>query len=445
MEEIKQEQTLIELRPLSELRPGPDNDKMRLITEEKFNRLLKLIAKFGQLGALLVDGRDKSTLLGGNHAFEAMKKLGFSHAKVEYRTPKDNAEALELSILHNQRFAEWIEDGLAEMLYKYKQNIDLSQYTIDLGRTTDLKKILARYGNTDEDGFDVAGALPAVPVSQLGHIYKLGRHRIMCGDSTNEADVTKLMAGKTASVIVTDPPYGVSYEGNFNGNGTEMIANDDLRGDALVKFLVAAFKNISKFIIPSCPVYCFYASITHVQFETALVAAGYKVRQQLIWAKHMVLGNADYHWSHEPILYLAFGEERPPFYGDRTNTTLIKEIKWDDIKKMSKDELVTIIEGLKDRSTYLTVGQDRGKKYDHPTQKPIAILTPLIKNSTMPEDIVVDLFSGSGSTMIATQQLDRTFYGMEYDPKFVDVIRKRYAKFVGQELKWEEITQEVEP
>ena len=443
--QMNDQDTMIELRPLSELRTGPDNDKMRLITKEKFNRLLKLITRFGQLGALLVDGRDRSTLLGGNHAFEAMKQLGMSHAKVEYRTPKDDAEALELSILHNQRFAEWIEDGLAEIVYKYKQNIDLSQYTIDLGHATDLKKVLARYGNTDEDEFDVGAAIPEVAESQMGKVYQLGRHRIMCGDSTKKEDVDTLMGESKASAIVTDPPYGVSYEGNPNGETYDKIANDDLRGDDLFQFLLAAFGNINKHIIEKCPMYCFYASSTHIQFQTAIETAGFKVRQQLIWAKHMVLGNSDYHWSHEPIMYCGYGEDKPIFYGDRTNTTLIKEIKWEDMKKMSKEELLAILSALKERSTYLNASQDsqHGIKYDHPTQKPISVMTPLIKNSTMPEDIVVDLFTGSGTTLIATHQLDRVFYGMEFDPKFVDVIRKRYAKFVGQESKWQELTPEI--
>jgi len=438
--------TEVELRPIEELKQLPYNDKMRMITKEKYERLLKFLARYGQLGALLVDGRDKITLLGGNHVLQGMKDLGMSHAKVEYRTPKDDSEALELAILHNQRFAEWLDDGLAEMVYKFKNSIDLSQYSIDLGHDTDLKKILARYGNTEEDGFDVAGAIPEVAVSKSGSVYQLGRHRIMCGDSTKEADVDKLMGDKNASAIVTDPPYGVSYEGNPNGETYDKIANDDLRGEDLFKFLLDAFGNISKHVIKNCPLYCFYASSTHIQFESAIITAGFKVRQQLIWAKHMVLGNSDYHWAHEPIMYCGYGEDKPQFYGDRTNTTLVREIKWQDLKNMTKEELLTIVMALKERSTYLNATQDsqKGIKYDHPTQKPISIMTPLIKNSTLPEEIVVDLFTGSGTTLIATHQLDRVFYGMEYDAKFVDVIRKRYAKFIGSETKWEEITPEVE-
>lgn len=224
---------IIETRRLSELKPHPLNP--RSITEDKFNELKRKIARWGQLGALLVDGRDKVTILGGNHAYEAMKALNQETAKVEYRTPKDDAEALELLIVHNERYAQWVEQDLAELLNKYKDQIDLSGYSIDLGKLTDLKKVLARFGQTEEDE---APGLEKEAVSKLGEVYQLGRHRLMCGDSTKIEDVAKLMNGKKADVMVTDPPYGVSYEGNVTGTQWDMIKNDDLRGGGATRILV---------------------------------------------------------------------------------------------------------------------------------------------------------------------------------------------------------------
>jgi DNA modification methylase len=154
----------------------------------------------------------------------------------------------------------------------------------------------------------------------------------------------------------------------------------------------------------------------------------------------MVIGNSDYHWTPEPILYCGLGKERPEFYGDRANRTVMETIG--DVAKLPKEKLIEIVESLKDTLTTLRVRKDT-QHYQHPTQKPVGILTPLIKNSTAVEDIVVDLFAGSGSTLISAEQLGRYAYCMEFSPAFVDVIRKRYAKFIGKEDNWEEFTKEL--
>jgi len=428
-------ETTIETRKLSELKQYPVNP--RNITKEKFDDLKQKIKRFGQLGALLIDGRDRTTILGGNHAYLAMMDLGIEEAKVEYRTPKDDAEALELVVVHNERFANWVEQDLAELLQKYKDKIDLSGYSIDLGKMTALKNVLARYGETEEDDAPALG--DGEPVSKLGEVYGLGRHRLMCGDATSIEDVKKLMGGGVASVLVTDPPYGVSYEGNPNGLDWNMIANDDLRGDKLMMFLIKAFENAAEAGIKNLPVYSFYASSTHIEFQKALEAAGFHIRQQLIWVKHMVIGNSDYHWTHEPILYAGYGKDRPPFYGDRTNRTVIETARYNELKTLSKEALLGLIMSMQQESTAIHVSKDT-QQYEHPTQKPVAIMTPLIKNSTCVEEIVLDLFAGSGSTLIAAHQLDRKAYCMEFDPKYCDVIRRRYAWYIKEEERWEQIT-----
>lgn len=430
--------TKIEIRKLSELKKYPQNP--RGIDQERALDLQRKIQRYGQLGALLIDGRDKTTILGGNHAYDAMVALHMTEAKVEYRTPKDDAEALELCILHNERYAHWIEKDLAAMLKEYQDKIDLSDYVISLGAGTDLLKVLARYGETEDDEFNAT--VPETPISEYGKVYQLGRHRLMCGDSTKIEDVAKLMGGAVAQAIVTDPPYGVSYEGNPNGSETEMIKNDDLRGDDLQRFLEVAFENGAQVSIPNCPIYVFYASSNHIAFEHALALAGFTMKQQLIWAKHMVIGNSDYHWAHEPIMYAFKGKEKPPFYGDRTNVTVIQTAPYKDLEKLSKEDLLKFILTVKEQSTMINVNQDWAK-YDHPTQKPVKVMSPLIKNSTPAQGAVLDLFAGSGTTLIAAHQLDRVAYCMELSPGFCDVIRRRYAKTVKEEERWEQITPEI--
>lgn len=426
-----------EIRKLIELVPYPRNP--RQITKDAFEDLKKKIKRWGQLGLLLIDGRDKRTILGGNHAYQAMIDLGMTEAKVEYRTPKDDAEALELVIVHNERFATWVSQDLAELVNEYRNQIDLSAYTIDLGKPTSVDKVLARFGATDEDEFDAT--VPEDPESKIGEVYQLGRHRLMCGDSTNPNHVAKLMGDDKANVIVTDPPYGISYTGNPTGKKWTMIANDDLGGPQLTEFLFAAFSAIAPHTIDNCPAYVYHAASTQPEFMEALREAGFYFKQQIIWHKSMVLGMSHYHWEHEPVIYAAKGKSTntPPFFGDRTDKTVIQVLDYKDFDKLTKEGAIAILKALKSRSTIFYQTQ-RGQEYEHPTQKPVGAMAPFIKNSSRPDEIVVDLFTGSGTTLVAAHQLDRQARCMEFSPGYCDVIRKRYAKLVAQENQWIELT-----
>ena len=425
----------IETRKLTELVPYPRNP--REISKEAYQDLKGKIKRWGQLGALLIDGRDNITILGGNHAFEAMKDLGHTEAKCEYRTPKNDAEALELVILHNEKFASWISQDLAELVHEYRGQIDLEAYTIDLGKGTRIDKVLARYGETEEDEFDQT--LPEDPESKFGEVYQLGRHRLMCGDSTNPHHISQLMGEEKANLIVTDPPYGISYTGNPTGKEWAMIANDDKTGSELMDFLYAAFSAISQHTIENCPAYVYHAASTQPEFMEALKAAGFYFKQQIIWHKSMVLGMSHYHWEHEPVIYCSLGNGTVPFYGDRTDKTVISVLDYKDLDKLTKEGAVNLLKALKSRTTIFYQTQ-RGQEYEHPTQKPVGAIAPFIKNSSRPDELVVDLFLGSGSTLIASHQLDRVCYGMEFSPAYVDVIRKRYARTIGEENKWLELT-----
>ena len=264
---------------------------------------------------------------------------------------------------------------------------------------------------------DAVPDVPEEPVSQPGVIYQLGKHRLMCGDSTRAADVARLMSGGEADLVFTDPPYGVSYRGVNNPGGRlwEVIENDDLRGEKLSEFLLAAFKNLKASLREKRAFYIWYASSNHLQFEHAIIDAGLKSKQVLFWNKGMILGHSDYHWAAEPCFYGCHEGENCEWFGDRCQTTV-----WD-------------------------IKRDNTREYVHPTQKPTALAIKAIFNSSKAGETVLDLFGGSGSTLIACEQTNRVNCTMEFDPKYVDVIRRRWAEFVhGEGCDWQALTPAVE-
>lgn len=238
---------------------------------------------------------------------------------------------------------------------------------------------------------------------KLGDIWQLGNHRLMCGDSTSITDVEKLMDGAKADMVFTDPPYGVSYEGGLNEKKKQQIKNDSLTGNALYEMLYGAFQNIKLNTINKAGIYIFYAHSSTRQFLNALYDVGLKQRSILIW--HKTSGGfgdfmAQYMNAYEPCIYASNGES-VNWYGANNEKTV-----WD---------------------------MDKEKKCDlHPTMKPIAVVSRAIKNSSKQENKVLDLFGGSGSTLIACEQLDRKCYMMELDPHYCDVIIQRWENFTGQ-------------
>lgn len=255
----------------------------------------------------------------------------------------------------------------------------------------------------------------------------------MCGDSTNPEDVKKLMNGEYADMVFTDPPYGVSYRGTNNPNGREweIIKNDELRGDALFLFLLEAFKNIKTYLKKDGAFYIWYANSNAVHFEKALEGAELKKKQIIIWNKGMVLGHSDYHWSYEPCLYGCHIDHNCKWCGDRTQKTL-----WDlsktEINDMKKEDLLAIVKSLYKDKDIWDVKRDPVNEYVHPTQKPVGLSAKAIHNSTVRNDIVLDLFGGSGSTLMGCEQLGRKALLMEFDPKYVDVIVQRWENFTGR-------------
>lgn len=263
----------------------------------------------------------------------------------------------------------------------------------------------------------------AEPKAERGKVYLLGSHRLMCGDSTDLDNVRELMGGDKVDLVLTDPPYNVNVS---NSNGLT-IENDNLEDEEFYKFLVSAFKCAVDSMKDGAGFYIWHGSNTQRTFENALNESGLRVRQQLIWVKNaFIIGGQDYQWKHEPCFY-GWKEGSHYFCRSRRKATVIDDSM--KLELMNAEELREIIKSID--STVIYENRPKENK-EHPTMKPISLMMRQIKNSTKKYDKVLDLFGGSGSTLIACEQLGRSCYMMEYDPKYVDVIIKRWEDFTGK-------------
>lgn len=283
----------------------------------------------------------------------------------------------------------------------------------------------------DDEKDDVLPETPIEPKSNLGDVYQLGPHILVCGDSTDEEAWKKALAGRKADCVFTDPPYNVNYSGRGKKT-SEGIMNDDMDAEAFDTFLENAFRQIANAAKTGAGWYVFHSTSTQAQFEKALRKFGMAIRNQLIWNKPTAsMGWGDYRWKHEPFFYASKEGTETVFYGDRTHSTIIdfhdseqKLINW--AKRQKKLE----VEG---KLTIWTMKRDRVNEYQHPTQKPVELITYALFNSSKAEDLVVDPFLGSGSTLIACEKTGRVCAGMELDPKFADVIVQRWVDYTGIE------------
>jgi DNA modification methylase len=261
----------------------------------------------------------------------------------------------------------------------------------------------------------------------------------MCGDSTKLEDVQKLMDGKTADLLLTDPPYNVDIgiedledaKARKRRLDGKSIQNDKMSDIEFYQFLLKAFQNAEQILKPGGAFYIWYASREVVNFENALKDAGLTTKQELIWNKNVfVMGRQDYQWKHEPCLYGWREGEAHYFINDRTQKTVIEnEI---DLDNMKKEDMRKLLEEILDQPTTVIDEKRPRSSKDHPTMKPIKLIAKQIRNSTRPGELVIDLFGGSGSTLIACEELKRTCYIMEYDPHYVDVIVQRWEEQTGQ-------------
>lgn len=343
---------------------------------------------------------------------------------VVYVDCRDEDEAKEVLLKLNSSYGHMTADSVREFLGDLE--IDINDLELPEG-TLDLKPLEPQKDTVNDD--DAPDIEYDEPDSKLGEVYQLGPHRLMCGDSCSAEDMAKLMDGHKADLIVTDPPYNVDYEG---GTGLK-IQNDHMEDNRFLNFLTDAFKTMLGVLKNGGVYYIWHADSEGFNFRSAVKAAGGTIRQCLIWVKNsLVLGRQDYQWRHEPCLY-GWKEGAGHYWEGRRDLTTVQD-ETPDYSKMTKEELLAEIKGIRQSVIY----EDKPKRNgEHPTMKPVRLFCRLIENSSKEEDIVLDPFGGSGTTIIAAAKLNREARIMELDPKYVDVIRKRWttwAKENGQEV-----------
>lgn len=343
--------------------------------------------------------------------------------EVPYRQVADLTEDQKKAyILADNKLSDmagWDLDLLHEELASIE--LDMADFGFDEIMEEDIEII--------EDDFD--GEEDKVEaIAKTGELYQLGEHRLLCGDSTSEEDVYRLMGGEVADMVQTDPPYNVDVS---NSDGLT-IENDNMSELEFVDFIDAAFYNLSRSLKEGGAFYVWHATRSVVAFKTALDNNSLEVKQELIWNKsQLVMGRQDYQWKHEPCFYGWKSGASHYFINDRKQTTVIDEkpLKLDALTKEQAVKLLKKVLTIEEDST--VVNFDKPKHNDlHPTMKPLDLIAYQIKNSSRKGEKVLDLFGGSGSTMMACEQLGRKCYMMEYDPHYVDVIIARWEKMTGQ-------------
>jgi len=369
---------------ISEVKLNPNNP--RLIKDDKFKKLVKSVKDFPEMLNIrpIVVNQDM-IILGGNMRYKACKEAGLKEISI-IKTDLTEEQQREFLIKDNTSGGEWDWDVLANEW----DTDQLEAWGLDLPIDFNTEVLEA-----EEDDFEVPeGGIETDIV--LGDLFDIGEHRLLCGDSTQTDTFEKLMDGQLADMVVTDPPYNVAYEGKTKDALT--IENDSMGNDDFYKFLYDFYTALTTAVKKGGAIYVWHASSEVINFGKAMVDAGWLLKQQLIWVKNsMVMGRQDYQWKHEPCLYGWLKGDSHKWYSDRKQTTVINF----------------------DRPN---------RNGEHPTMKPIGLFSYQIENSSKQGDIVIDAFGGSGTTMIACEQLKRKAYVIEYDPKYCQVIIDRIKK-----------------
>lgn len=395
-------------------------------SDEEYQKIKRSILEFGFVSPLVVN--EDMTVIGGHQRLKVLQELGYTEVEcIIVNLDKTKEKALNIAL--NKISGEWDTEKLENLLNELLQeDFDVS---ITGFNSEEIDDLLNEYLDTEEDNFDIDEAINEIeePITKQGDIWILGNHRLMCGDSTSDKDVSKLMSGNLVDLVITDPPYNVDIE---NSQGMR-IQNDNMSNNAFNEFLTKSFKCINEFLKPGGAFYIWFASREHINFESALNKNMLEVRQELIWNKNaLVLGSQDYQWKHEPCLYGWKSGGSHYFIDDRTQTTVIENVKT-DLSKMKKEELVKILEDIMSKINTTVINENKPTVNDlHPTMKPIKLIGRLIKNSSRINEKILDLFGGSGSTLIAAEQSKRVCYMMELDPKYCDVIVKRWEKLTNK-------------
>lgn len=383
---------------IESLKPAEYNPRKDLKPEdEEYQKIKKSITEFGYVAPVIVNSN--MTVIGGHQRLKVLKELGYTEVEcVVVDLDQEKEKALNIAL--NKISGDWDNDKLEELLAELKQtdiDMDITGFSFD-----EVDEILKDITGSKEDDFDLDQALDEIeePISKRGDVWILGKNRLMCGDSTQKEDVMRLMNSQEADMLLTDPPYNVDYEGKTSE--ALKIENDNMSETEFYNFLLDSFKNMFDSIKYGGSAYVFHADTEGLNFRNAFKSCGFKLAQCLVWVKNtFVMGRQDYQWRHEPILYGWKPGAGHYFVDNRKQSTVL------EFDKPSRNA-------------------------EHPTMKPVDLLVYLIKNSSKENDLILDLFGGSGSTLIAAEQTQRRCYTMELDPKYCDVIIKRWENLTGE-------------
>lgn len=412
--------TDMQLVPISKLVPYVNN--ARTHSPEQVMKLRSSLREFGFINPIIID-RDYG-IIAGHGRLLAAKEEGITEVPcvfVDYLTEAQK----KAYILADNRMAMdagWDEELLrVEIEALQGEAFDVSLTGFDEKELADLFKD-GSDSDAEDDDYDLSAALEKAAFVERGDIWTVGRHRLMCGDATSAEDVAALMDGRKANLILTDPPYGVS----FKSSSGLTIQNDSMKDEEFYHFLLDSFKNMADHLEKGGAAYVFHADTEGLNFRRAFIDAGFHLAGCCIWVKDsLVLGRSDYQWQHEPVLYGFMQNGKHPWYSDRKQTTI-----WSFAKPK--------------------------RNANHPTSKPLDLLGYPIGNSTQENAIVIDTFGGSGSTLMACEQMNRTCCTMELDEKYASVILRRYVDDTGdadgvyvirdgKKLPYKALVKDVEP
>ena len=410
--------TEMQLISIDKLVPYVNN--ARTHSAEQIIKLRSSLREFGFVNPIIID-RDFN-VIAGHGRLMAAKEEGISEVPCVFADFLTDAQK-KAYILADNRMA--MDAGWDEELLKIEME-ELQNLGYDLGYTGfDEKELADLFGIDDkevkDDEFDLTTALEKASFVERGDVWFVGKHKLMCGDATSSEDVAKLMEDKKANLILTDPPYNVA----FKSSDGLTIQNDSMKNNDFYEFLFSSFKNMAEHLENGGAAYIFHADTEGLNFRKAFIDAGFHLAGCCIWVKDsLVLGRSDYQWQHEPVLYGFMQNGKHPWYSDRKQTTIWN---FDKPKKNS----------------------------NHPTSKPLDLLAYPINNSTQANAIVIDTFGGSGSTLMACEQMNRICYTMELDEKYASVILRRYVEDTndsenvyvirnGEKILYKDLVKEVE-
>ena len=410
--------TEMQLISIDKLVPYVNN--ARTHSAEQILKLRSSLRELGFVNPIIIDR--EFNVIAGHGRLMAAKEEGIEEVPcvfVDYLTDAQK----KAYILADNRMA--MDAGWDEELLKIEME-ELQNLGYDLGYTGfDEKELADLFGIDDkevkDDDFDLTAALEKASFVERGDVWFVGKHKLMCGDATSSEDVAKLMEDKKANLILTDPPYNVA----FKSSDGLTIQNDSMKNNDFYEFLFSSFKNMAEHLENGGAAYIFHADTEGLNFRKAFIDAGFHLAGCCIWVKDsLVLGRSDYQWQHEPVLYGFMQNGKHPWYSDRKQTTIWN---FDKPKKNS----------------------------NHPTSKPLDLLAYPINNSTQANAIVIDTFGGSGSTLMACEQMNRICYTMELDEKYASVILRRYVEDTndsenvyvirnGEKILYKDLVKEVE-